>query len=72
MLEAMLAACLALIVTILAGRPILDYLRRRRLGDSYSGEEPAEYAAKAGTLEAVLAASLAQCRARFVKNLAFG
>jgi phospho-N-acetylmuramoyl-pentapeptide-transferase len=49
MLDAMLAACLALVVTILAGKPILEWLRRRSLGDSYSGEEPAEYAAKAGT-----------------------
>jgi phospho-N-acetylmuramoyl-pentapeptide-transferase len=47
--EAMYAACLALVVTILAGGPILSELRRRRLGDSYSGEEPAEYASKAGT-----------------------
>ena len=36
MLEAMLAACLALVVTILAGKPILTELRRRKLGDSYS------------------------------------
>jgi phospho-N-acetylmuramoyl-pentapeptide-transferase len=47
--EAMLAACIALVVTILVGRPIIDQLRRRKLGDSYSGEEPAEYASKAGT-----------------------
>ena len=45
----MAAACLALVVTLLAGKPILGELRRRKLGDSYSGEEPAEYAAKAGT-----------------------
>lgn len=49
MLEAMLAASLALVVTLLAGRPILAELRRRRLGDSYSGEEPEAYASKAGT-----------------------
>jgi phospho-N-acetylmuramoyl-pentapeptide-transferase len=50
MLDAMLAACLALLVTLLAGKPILDELRRRKLGDSYSGEEPEAYASKAGTL----------------------
>jgi phospho-N-acetylmuramoyl-pentapeptide-transferase len=50
MVEAMLAACLALLVTLLAGRPILAELRRRKLGDSYSGEEPESYASKAGTL----------------------
>ncbi|HEX5139346.1 MAG TPA: phospho-N-acetylmuramoyl-pentapeptide-transferase [Dehalococcoidia bacterium] len=50
MVEAMLAACLAMIVTLLAGRPLLAELRRRKLGDSYSGEEPEQYASKAGTL----------------------
>lgn len=49
MVDAMLAACLALVVTVLAGKPVLDELRRRRLGDSYSGEEPEYYATKAGT-----------------------
>ena len=49
MQEAMWAACLALVVTLLAGKPILSELRRRRLGDSYSGEEPDAYASKAGT-----------------------
>jgi phospho-N-acetylmuramoyl-pentapeptide-transferase len=48
--EAMAAACLALVVTLLAGKPILAELRRRKLGDSYSGEEPDAYASKAGTL----------------------
>ena len=47
--EAMLAACLALVVTLLAGNPILAELRRRKLGDSYSGDEPEAYASKAGT-----------------------
>jgi phospho-N-acetylmuramoyl-pentapeptide-transferase len=47
--QAMLAACLALVVTLLAGKPILQELRRRGLGDSYSGEEPEAYANKAGT-----------------------
>jgi len=45
----MLAACLALVVTLLAGKPILAELQRRKLGDSYSGEEPEAYASKAGT-----------------------
>jgi len=49
MLEAMLAACLAMLVTLLAGKPILTELRRRKLGDSYSGDEPEQYASKAGT-----------------------
>ena len=49
MLEAMLAACLAMLVTLLVGRPILAELRKRKLGASYSGEEPEAYASKAGT-----------------------
>jgi phospho-N-acetylmuramoyl-pentapeptide-transferase len=49
MVEAMLAGCLAMVVTLLAGQPILTELRQRRLGDSYSGEEPEAYASKAGT-----------------------
>ena len=49
MVDAMLAGCLGLVVTLLAGRPVLSELRRRKLGDSYSGEEPEYYASKAGT-----------------------
>jgi phospho-N-acetylmuramoyl-pentapeptide-transferase len=49
MLEAMLAACLAMLVTLLVGPPILAELRKRKLGDSYSGDEPEAYASKAGT-----------------------
>jgi phospho-N-acetylmuramoyl-pentapeptide-transferase len=45
----MFAACLAMLVTIAAGYPILAGLRRRKLGKSYSGDEPAAYASKAGT-----------------------
>ena len=45
MQEAMWAACLALVVTLLAGKPVLNELRRRKLGDSYSGDEPEAYAA---------------------------
>jgi phospho-N-acetylmuramoyl-pentapeptide-transferase len=49
MVDAMLAACLGCLVTLLAGKPVLAELRRRKLGGAYSGEEPAEYASKAGT-----------------------
>ena len=49
MVDAMAAACLAMVVALLVGRPLLAELRRRRLGDSYSGDEPEAYAAKAGT-----------------------
>jgi phospho-N-acetylmuramoyl-pentapeptide-transferase len=49
MIEAMAAGCLALAVTIAAGYPILDALRRRKYGKSYTGDEPEAYAGKAGT-----------------------
>jgi phospho-N-acetylmuramoyl-pentapeptide-transferase len=49
MLDAMLAACLAMIVTLLVGRPVVAELRRRRYGKQYSGEEPEAYAEKSGT-----------------------
>lgn len=49
MLDAMLAACLALLVTLAAGKPVLAELGRRKLGKEYSGEEPEAYSAKAGT-----------------------
>lgn len=49
MTDAMLAGCLALIVTIVAGHPILAGLRRRKFGKSYTGDEPEAYRAKAGT-----------------------
>ena len=42
------AACLAILVTIAAGYPILGEFRRLKLGKSYSGDEPEAYAAKAG------------------------
>ncbi len=45
----MIAACLAMLVTVAAGYPILAELRRRKLGKSYSGDEPEAYATKAGT-----------------------
>jgi hypothetical protein len=43
------AACLAILVTIAAGSPILGALRRRKPGKSYVGDEPTADAAKAGT-----------------------
>ena len=49
MLDAMLAGCLSMLVTLAAGQPILSELRRRKLAKAYSGEEPEAYAAKAGT-----------------------
>ena len=47
MLEAMLSACLAMLVTLVAGNPLLAELRRRKLGKSYTGDEPAAYEAPA-------------------------
>lgn len=49
MTYAALCALLAMLLTILIGHPVLAELRRRKLGDSYSGDEPAAYEAKAGT-----------------------
>lgn len=49
MVDALLAACTAMLVTFAVGRPILAVLRRRKYGDSYSGDEPEAYASKAGT-----------------------
>jgi phospho-N-acetylmuramoyl-pentapeptide-transferase len=77
MLEAMLAACLAMLVTLLAGKPILTELRRRKLGDSYSGDEPEQYASKAGTpvmgglmfLTGIIVASIPFAIARDVDTL---
>ncbi len=45
----MLAAALAMLVTLGGGPLALAELRRRKLGKSYSGDEPAAYAGKAGT-----------------------
>ena len=38
-----------MLLTIAIGQPVLQELRRRELGDSYSGDEPEAYASKAGT-----------------------
>jgi phospho-N-acetylmuramoyl-pentapeptide-transferase len=49
MLEAMLAGCLAMLVTIAIGYPVLRELQRRKLGKAYTGDEPEAYRSKAGT-----------------------
>jgi phospho-N-acetylmuramoyl-pentapeptide-transferase len=52
MVHAMLAACLALVVTTLAGYPLLDELRRRKMGkaaDTDVSDQMQAYADKAGT-----------------------
>ncbi len=45
----MLAAALAMVVTIAVGHPLLAALRQRKLGKAYSGDEPEAYATKART-----------------------
>ena len=40
MADAALAALVALVLTVLAGHPLLAELRRRKLGKSYTGDEP--------------------------------
>jgi phospho-N-acetylmuramoyl-pentapeptide-transferase len=49
MVEAMLAACVAMVVTLLAGHPILAELRRRRVSKAADVDAPEAYAGKAGT-----------------------
>jgi phospho-N-acetylmuramoyl-pentapeptide-transferase len=49
MSHAVLAALLAMLMTLAIGRPLLAELRRRKYGKSYTGDEPEAYAAKAGT-----------------------
>lgn len=49
MVDALWAACLAMIITIAAGFPVVSQLRARKMGKSYTGDEPEAYAAKAGT-----------------------
>lgn len=49
MLEAMLAGCLALLVSLLAGRPVIGALRARKLAKQADSEAPEVYAVKAGT-----------------------
>ena len=50
MLDAMLAACLAMLTSLFAGPPILGTLRRLKLGKSADVDAPEAYASKAGTL----------------------
>ena len=49
MVDALFAACLAMLVTFIAGFPVVDQLRARKMGKSYTGDEPEAYASKAGT-----------------------
>jgi phospho-N-acetylmuramoyl-pentapeptide-transferase len=49
MVYASVCAVIALALTIIVGAPVLAMLRRRKYGKSYTGDEPEEYASKAGT-----------------------
>src|SRR5262245_35218002 len=49
MSAALIASIFALLSTIAIGHPILAELRRRKLGKSYTGDEPAEYESKKST-----------------------
>ena len=49
MTHAMFASCLAMLVTIASGPPVLSELRRRNLGKGHDEDAPVEYASKAGT-----------------------
>jgi phospho-N-acetylmuramoyl-pentapeptide-transferase len=49
MTHALLAACLAMLLTIAAGYPLLAELRRRKFGKSADLDAPEAYATKAGT-----------------------
>jgi phospho-N-acetylmuramoyl-pentapeptide-transferase len=49
MVDAVFAACLAMLVTVAVGHPIVAELRRRKLGKAHTGDEPEAYASKAGT-----------------------
>jgi phospho-N-acetylmuramoyl-pentapeptide-transferase len=48
-LDALFAACLAMVVTLVLGRPLITELRRRKLGKSADVDAPEVYASKAGT-----------------------
>ncbi len=50
MQDAMLAACVAMFVTFIAGQPTLGLLRRLKFGKSADLDAPETYASKAGTL----------------------
>lgn len=49
MTDALFGGCVAMLLTLAAGFPVLAELRRRKMGKAYTGDEPAEYAGKAGT-----------------------
>jgi phospho-N-acetylmuramoyl-pentapeptide-transferase len=49
MTEVMWSGCLAMLVSLIAGKPILSELRRRRLGKEADLEGPQAYSSKAGT-----------------------
>ena len=49
MVYACVSAVVALLLGLAMGGPLVQMLRWRKLGKAYSGEEPAEYAGKAGT-----------------------
>ena len=49
MVEAMFAGCLALVVTLAVGGPVVSELRQRKLGKQADTEAPEAYAEKAGT-----------------------
>jgi len=49
MVEAMAAGCVALLVTLVIGGPVVSELRRRKLGKQADTEAPEAYAEKAGT-----------------------
>jgi phospho-N-acetylmuramoyl-pentapeptide-transferase len=50
MVDALVAACVAMLVTFAVGHPVLAALRRAKLGKAADVEAPAAYAEKAGTL----------------------
>lgn len=49
MVDALFAACVAMLLTFSLGHPVLSELRRRKMGKSYTGDEPEAYEKKAGT-----------------------
>jgi phospho-N-acetylmuramoyl-pentapeptide-transferase len=49
MVYALVVACAALVLAIMIGAPAVSYLRAKKLGKSYTGDEPEVYEKKAGT-----------------------
>jgi phospho-N-acetylmuramoyl-pentapeptide-transferase len=49
MVYSSICGVVALVLTLVFGGPALGFLRARKLGKAYSGEEPEAYASKAGT-----------------------